>query len=54
MKDTASLLKALAAAPPPPPSSTPVDPLYGLSIKDFENLRSSTKHDSVGWSKIGV
>ena len=29
-------------------------PLYGLSITDFENLRSSTKHDSVGWSKIGV
>ena len=39
-------MKAFAA--PSPPSSTTTVPLYGLSITDFENLRSSTKHDSVG------
>ena len=60
MKDTSSLLKVLAAAPPPPPSgSPPVVPLHGLTIANFESIRSSTKDgirvvttDGVGWSKI--
>ena len=53
-KNEEKAFTAFAASPPPPPSSTTTVPLYGLSITDFENLRSSTKHDSVGWIKIGV